>query len=229
MFELPVTGKPGESRWFISGAANCYFIGKFDGKTFHKESGPHGTPFKTFYAGQTFSDAPGGRRIQMGWVRATTDGNRFPGAICNQAFSIPNELTLRETSDGLRVFFWPVKEFEQLRSDVLAEGKNLTPTQANELLQKCKGELSETLIEFAEAGPKKLVINGIDASFNGRKARIFTDHTLNDIYADDGISFEIRTRRPEAFDSQETRLTAADGAVIPSMKIFRLKSIWNQQ
>ena len=228
MFELPVAGKPGESRWFISGAANCYFIGKFDGKTFHKESGPHGSPFKTFYAGQTFSDAPGGRRIQIGWVRATTDGNRFPGAICNQAFSIPNELTLRETSDGLRVFFWPVNEFEQIRGEVLAEGKDLTPAQANELLQKCQGQLTETLIEFPDAGPKKLIINGIDASFKGSKARIFTDRTLNDIYTDDGFSFEIRMRSPRSFESTETRLTAPEGTTIKSLKIFRLKSIWSQ-
>lgn len=229
MFELPVVGKPGESRWILLAAANCYFVGQFDGKTFHKESGPHGNYTGTFYAGQVFGNAPGDRRIQIGWVRTANYLKKFPDMIANQAFSIPNELTLHETSDGLRVSCLPVKEFEQLRGEVLAEGKDLTPTQANELLQKCKGELSETLIEFADAGPKKLIINGIDASFDGHKARIFNDRTLNDVYADDGLSFQIRLRSPQTFESTETRLTAAEGTTINSLKIFRLKSIWPQK
>ena len=79
---------------------------------------------------------------------------QFPDLIVNQAFTIPHEMTLRETRDGLRVFFSPVKELEQLRGEVLAEGKDLTPAQANELLQKCAGELSEVVIEFADAGAR---------------------------------------------------------------------------
>ena len=123
-------------------------------------------------------------------------------------------------------FTHPVKETEKLRGEVLAEGKNLTLAQANELLQKCQGELSEVLIEFADAGPRQLVINGMDAGFNGRAARIFTDRTLNEIYADDGISYEIRKRLANKFDSTETRLTADESLKIQSLKIFRLKSIW---
>jgi fructan beta-fructosidase len=226
MFELPITGKPGESRWILFAAQNRYFIGRFDGKTFYKEFGPFGTRHGAFYAAQTFSDVPDGRRIQIGWVQTDAYLNRFPDQIVNQAFTLPHELTLRETADGLRLFFSPIKETEKLRGEVLAEGKNLTLAQANEMLQKCQGELSEVLIEFADAGSKELVINGMDASFNGRIARIFTDRTFNEIYADDGISYEIRKRLATQFDSTETHLAGSDGAVIRSLKIFRLKSIW---
>jgi len=229
MFELPVAGKPGESRWILSAAQNRYFIGRFDGKTFQKESGPHGTRHGAFYAAQTFSDGPDGRRIQIGWTQTDSYQQQFPDQLVNQAFTLPHEMTLRETSDGLRLFFSPVKETEKLRGEVLAEGKDLTLAQANELLQKCQGELSETLIEFADAGPKQLVINGIDASFNGRVARIFTDYTFNEIYADDGISYKLKKRMLKSFTSTETRLTAAEGVGIRSLKILRLKSIWNQK
>ena len=229
MFELPVAGKPGESRWIIQAAQNRYFIGQFDGKTFHKESGPLGTPHGAFYAAETVSDAPDGRRIQIGWALTDTYLQKFPDQIVNMAFTLPHELTLRETSDGRRIFYSPVKETEKLRGEVLAEGKNLTLAQANELLQKCQGELSEVLIEFADAGPRQLVINGMDAGFNGRVARIFTDRTFNEIYADDGISYEIRKRSPDKFDSTETRLTANESLKIQSLKIYRLKSIWTKQ
>jgi fructan beta-fructosidase len=229
IFELPVVGKPGESRWILMGAQNRYFVGKFDGKTFHKESGPLGTTHGAFYAAQTFSDVPDDRRIQIGWVRTDLYVQRFPDQIVNQAFTLPHELTLRETKDGLRVFFSPVKELEALRGEVLAEGKDLTPAQANELLRKCAGELSEVLIGFADSAPRQLVINGMDAGFTGRGARIFTDRTFNEIYADGGISYELRNAPPEGFPSKETKLSASDGTVVSSLKIYRLKSIWNQK
>ena len=162
MFELPVVGKPGESRWIIQAAQNRYFIGQFDGKTFHKESGPHGTSHGAFYAAETVSDAPDGRRIQIGWVRTDVYLKQFPDQMVNQAFTLPHELTLRETTDGLRIFFSPVKETEKLRGDLLAAGKDLTLAKANQLLQKCQGELSEVLIEFADAGLRQLAINGMD-------------------------------------------------------------------
>ena len=226
MFELPVTGKPGEIRWILLAAQNRYFVGKFDGKTFHKESGPLGTPHGVFYAAQTFSDVPDKRRIQIGWVRTDSFQAEFPDQIVNQAFTLPHEMTLRETGDGLRVIFSPVKETEKLRGEVLAEGKDLTPAQASALLQKCQGELSEVVIEFADSGPRELSINGIDASFDGRFARVFTDRTFNEVYADGGLSYEVRKRLVKNFASTETRLNTAEGARIRSLRIFRLKSIW---
>jgi fructan beta-fructosidase len=226
MFELPVAGKPGETRWILTAAQNRYFIGKFDGKTFHKEAGPFGTKHGAFYAAQTFSDVPDGRRIEIGWALTDAYANKYPDQLVNMAFTLPHEMTLRETKDGPRVFFSPVKELEALRGDVLAEGNDLTPAKANELLQKCAGELCEVLIEFAAGGPKQIVINGMDASFDGRSARIFTDLTLNEVYADDGISYELRKPKAKDFPSTETQLTAADGTIIKSLKVFRLKSIW---
>ena len=226
MFELPIAGKAGESRWILLGAQNRYFIGKFDGKTFAKESGPHGTNHGAFYAAQTFSDVLDGRRIQIGWVTTNMFLEDFPDQIVNQSFSLPHEMTLRETKDGLRVFFHPAKEVEKLRGEVLAEAKDLKIAQANELLQKCQNELTEVVIEIADAGPKQFMINGLDASFDGRTARVFTDRTFNEVYADEGISYELRKRDSKKFASTETKLNLADGATVRSLKIFRLKSIW---
>jgi fructan beta-fructosidase len=149
--------------------------------------------------------------------------------VVNQAFTLPHELSLSETGEGPRLCYTPVVETENLREGVLAEGQNLTLAQANALLQKCRGELSETLIEFADSGPRQLLLNGLNADFNGRKARIFTDRTFNEVYADDGISYEIRTRPPDHFDSTESRLGGAGKALVSSLKIYRLKSIWPHQ
>lgn len=226
-FPLPVPGNPGETRWILLGAQNRYYIGHFDGKTFIKESGPHGTRHGAFYAAQTFNDIPDGRRIQIGWLQTDSYHEQFPDQIANQAFTLPHELTLRQTDEGLRVAFSPVAETEKLRGEILAEGKDLTMAQAHELLQKCQRELSEVLIEFSTTGPKNLVINGIEASFQGSKARIFTDRTVNEVYAEDGLSYEIRKLPRKALNSPETRLTPSDNSTVRSLKIYRLKSIWN--
>ena len=79
------------------------------------------------------------------------------------------------------------------------ESTDLTPAQANKLLQNGAGELSEVLIEFAGSAPRQLVINGMDAGFNGSGARIFTDRAFNEIYADDGISYELCNSSPGRF------------------------------
>jgi sucrose-6-phosphate hydrolase SacC (GH32 family) len=78
MFDLPVPGKPGESRLILLGAQNRYFVGKFDGKTFHKETGPHGTTHGAFYAAQTFSDVPDGRRSRSAGCARMIMCNNFP-------------------------------------------------------------------------------------------------------------------------------------------------------
>src|SRR5690606_27134919 len=134
---------------------------------------------------------PDGRRIQIGWVRTKSYLDRFPRQIVSQAFTLPHQLSLRPKREGPRLCFRPVKEVEALRGEVLAEGNDLTLDEANDLLQQCQGELSEVLVEFAESGPKSLVIHGIDASFQGQSARIFTDRTFNEVYANEGLSYEV--------------------------------------
>ena len=229
LFELPVQGKPGESRWILLAAQNRYFIGNFDGKTFHQESGPLGTSHGAFYAAQTFSDIPDGRRIQIGWVPTDVYLKEFPDQMVNQAFTLPHELTLRQTKDGLRMFFWPVKETEGLREQLLVDEKNLSLAKANQLLRKYQTELTEVWIEFGDSGPHPLLLRGMDASFNGTAARIYSDRTFNEVYAQDGLSYEIRKMPAEALASPESQLTAPENTLIPSLKIYRLQSIWPQE
>ncbi len=227
MFELPVEGRPGETRWVLYGAQNRYFIGRFDGRAFHKESGPHGSRHGAFYAAQTFSDTPDGRRIQIGWVRTAVYHDRFPDQIVNQAFTLPHTMALRETPDGLRLFFNPVEEVEKLRGQTIMTGENLTAENANQLLSRQPVGLTEVQLEFTEPGPKKLTIDGIDASFTGRSARIFTDRTFNEVYADNGAFYEVRTRSSKDFESTVTAIADDSGKVnIRSLKVIRLKSIW---
>ena len=227
LFELPVQGESGEKRWVLYGAQNRCFVGSFDGKTFRKESGPHGIRYDqpgvrpvggrgSLYAAQTFSNVPDGRRIQMGWVRTSQYVDAFPDQIYSQAFSLPHELTLRRTDEGVRLFYEPVSETEQLRVRLLSD--------SIDGLSVCAGELSEVVIEFGKAGRHELTINGIDASFTGTRARIFTDRNFNELYIDGGLEYRVTKRDPAELASSRTAVTS--DSKIRSLQVYRLKPIW---
>ena len=113
LYELPVEGAPSKSYWVLSAADGQYLLGSFDGHVFTPES-----PEKTrlwhgnFYAAQTFSNTPDGRRIQVGWAQ----GIAFPGMPFNQQMTVPCVLTLKSTSEGVRLFAEPVAELKSLRT-----------------------------------------------------------------------------------------------------------------
>ena len=217
LFELPIEGKPNETRWILYGAQNRFFIGKFDGKTFTKESGPHGSRPGALYAAQLFSNVPNGRCIQVGWIRNQATTKKYPDRIVSQSFTLPQQLLLKETSEGLCIFLVPVEEVENLRGEVLAT--------SIEGLKSCKDTETEVLIEFTEGGKHELMINGIEATFTGRSARIFTDRTFNEIYVDDGLSYTANARTPANVDSNETVVKSGG---IKSLQAYRLKSIWKK-
>ncbi|WP_165072616.1 glycoside hydrolase family 32 protein [Paludisphaera rhizosphaerae] len=127
LFELPVDGDPNKKLWVVYAADGQYKLGAFDGKTFTPTSGPdkHTLWHGNFYAAQTFSDEPKGRRIQIGWARDV----KFPGSAFNQQMNLPVELTLRTTTDGPRMFAEPVAELDALQQDVkdFSHWKNVTP------------------------------------------------------------------------------------------------------
>ncbi|MEM6910665.1 MAG: glycoside hydrolase family 32 protein [Verrucomicrobiota bacterium] len=229
LFELPVEGKSGESRWILYGAQNRYFIGDFDGRTFQADSGPHGDPRETqkvgppggrgtMYAAQTFSHSPDGRRIQMGWLRTATYLRAYPDQLTSQSMSLPHEFLLRETGLGLRLIYRPVVELEGLRGSLLTEEVGG--------LSAAEGKLAEILVEFDAPGSHQLTINGIDASFEGRTAHIFSDRNTNELYIDGGLEYRTYRRDPGRIGSTETR-KLSDGT-IQSLQIFELRSIWGE-
>jgi len=108
LFELSVEGE-GRTLWVLSAADGKYLLGKFDGRTFTPEAGgKRQVWYGNFYAAQTFSDTPDGRRVQVGWARDVT----FPGMPFNQQMTVPVELTLRPTAEGVRMFARPVAELD---------------------------------------------------------------------------------------------------------------------
>ena len=107
IFELPVDDDPDNTKWVFWGAAGKYYIGNFDGTTFTPEGDAQQADYgANFYAAQTWSDVPefDGRRIQIAWM----SGSNPPDMPFNQQMSFPCKLTLRTTSEGIRLHREPV-------------------------------------------------------------------------------------------------------------------------
>ncbi|MBQ7253742.1 MAG: glycoside hydrolase family 32 protein [Bacteroidales bacterium] len=129
LFCLPVDGDPANKKWVTLGAAGIYMIGDFDGYKFTPESGRHQNTLGTFYASQTFSDTPDGRRIQIAWGRIS-----HPGMPFHSQMQLPTELTLHTTRDGIRLASNPVLEVKTLLDRKFTADKAMSVEDVNKAL-----------------------------------------------------------------------------------------------
>jgi fructan beta-fructosidase len=184
IFELPVDGNAKKSKWVLYGADGRYVLGAFDGKTFTPEPGRHRLWHGQFYAAQTFSDVPNGRRIQIGWAQIA-----FPEMPFNQQMTIPCELTLRTTADGVRMFALPVEEIEKLRTAEAAKHTGATVQAGKNLAGGEKGELLDIDAVLENRGAEKfgLIARGTPITYDARKQTVSCGNHTAPLVLDKGV------------------------------------------
>ncbi len=135
LFELPVEGEPGESKWILQvdsgrghpwlGSGCQYFVGDFDGERFTNDNPPETVLWldwgRDFYAAQSYSGVPAmdGRRIVVGWISNWMYARQMPTSPWRGAQSAPRVLRLRRFPEGLRLVQLPVREIQSLREPEL--------------------------------------------------------------------------------------------------------------
>jgi sucrose-6-phosphate hydrolase SacC (GH32 family) len=245
-FPLPVDGDATRTLWVFWGAAGCYLLGAFDGRTFAPETdvlraewGANG------YAAQTWSDVPAsdGRRIQIAWMA----GGKYPAMPFNQQFTFPVELTLRSTSQGVRLYRQPVRERELLRQRTqrweqvtLQPGANLIPQTDCELFEVCAE------IDPCEAQAVGLLVRGHDLCYDlstgelsaldkraavaleGGRLRLqaLIDRTSLEVFAQDGLVSMSSCFLPEAADWNLEFYTRGGAARLVTLEVHELASAW---
>ncbi|MDL2205595.1 glycoside hydrolase family 32 protein [Eubacteriales bacterium OttesenSCG-928-N13] len=126
--ELPVRGTD-EKRWVLivgdQGASKTqYFVGHFEGKQFVSDDAPetHLTLDSGVdcYAGQTYSNMPDDRCVFISWLNSTHLFNCTPTSPWRSVYSVPRELWLERTENGVRLFQRPVQELNALRGEPVA-------------------------------------------------------------------------------------------------------------
>ncbi len=231
LFEIPIEGRPNETRWIVYGVENRYFIGHFDGRRFVAESGPFRGEIGLGRAAQIVSDAPDNRLIQIAWAYQGSPFylNKWPDQKFSQGILLPREVSLKETPAGLRLFFYPVKEVEALRKKQIASVENPSMDEAARILQSCEGKLLDLLLDVELPGSSnlELTVNGqmITVHQSG-SVRVLSDRTMTEVFIHQGervMSF----RRPEkTFDDTSCRVRIHGGGKIGHLEIYEMGSIW---
>lgn len=160
LFELPVEGTD-KTRWVLlvstgdnapaKGSGQQYFIGRFDGETFTNENDKETVLWADygadFYAGQSWSDMTDGRRVWIGWMNNWQYANTIPTSTWRSAMTLPREVGLAQTADGIRMVQKPVDEFTRLRG-ALQSWDNVVIDGESDLLARVDAETVELIATF---------------------------------------------------------------------------------
>jgi len=175
LFELALPGT-NDKRWVLAvnmnpgsvagGSGGQYFVGHFDGTRFVADRDSVIPPTRRrspsasalwfdygpdYYAAVSWSDVPAsdGRRLWLGWMSNWDYGGDVPTSPWRSAMSIPRDVGLRRTADGIRLVQKPVREMESLRDRHFAfKGGDLSEANAWLKERHVEGDQLELMVEF---------------------------------------------------------------------------------
>lgn len=246
-FQLPVDGDLARAKWVLLGANSAYGLGAFDGRRFAPDvTRLPGHRGRGFYAAQSFSDVPDGRRILIGWWQTETKGMPF-----NQSMTVPLELGLLQTDDGPRLTFTPVRELEALRTKTHRfDLKSLGPGDPNPL-DAVDAELVEVRVQFEPGQAREVVFNIRDVmvefdcakqelSVAGHRAPaplrdgrqsliIYCDRTGVEVFASDGLCYMPQPFNTKAENKRLFFEVHGGAAMVNSLEVHELRSAWGQE
>ena len=198
-----------------------------------------------YYAVQTWSDVPDGRRIQIAWMQ----GGKYPGMPFNQQMSIPCEMRLRLLPEGLRICRLPVKEVE-FTPPRAARVDGCGPPAGENILSDIRGDLFDIVAEIEPGDAKEIrfEIRGEpvrwlpaegkitclgktaelpqDLKNRPLKLRLLVDRTSIELFADDGRVVMTSCFLPKP-ENQTLALRVEGGtARVKSLEVYKLASVW---
>jgi len=245
IFELPVDGDPNRTKWVIFAADAQYAIGSFDGKTFTPDHrGKHRVHWGAYYASQCFSNSPDDRVVQIGWARID-----IPGMPFNQTFTVPTNLTLHTTEDGVRMAARPIRELEKLRkphpksvsNKPLREGSPTTTIDVRGQLfdivvQVKRGDAEKVSLRFGENRVTyDFVRQTLDEmplrSKEGRvRFRVLVDRPMYEVIGGGGACFKTSGRRDMGKPYERISLSAEGGSLtVEALRAYGMKSAWRRK
>lgn len=121
----------GDTKWVLvvsvnptapaGGGGTRYFIGSFDGHTF-TDVYPDQTLWFDWgadnYAGTTFSSISDKRRLFIAWMNNWAYADIIPTSVWRGTMTIPRELSLVRTAQGIRLAQRPVSTLDNLRQSI---------------------------------------------------------------------------------------------------------------
>jgi fructan beta-fructosidase len=258
MFPLKVDGNPAQTKWVIYDASFDYEIGSFDGTTFQTESGPFHAGFGSFYAAQTFNQAPNGRVVQVGWMNGGPDSAAAYGVPFNQQMSFPCDLTLRTTPEGVRLCANPVAEISSLVTsthqianqpltttnllggigglDLVDLSMEFEPGTATQVVidlprTTVRYNVSNSTLTFTDVNgnPTSLVDGAVTQRAGRVKLRLLLDRLSVEGYTFDGEKFGSHYLNPNNGTTASAIYAVGGQGFVHSLSVKKLASAWTPE
>lgn len=171
LYPLLLDNDPDREKWVLTGAKDKYIIGNFDGFKFTPETKTQTLEQgNIFYASQTWSDTPG-RTIRIGWCRFNIPSKSFQGCM-----SVPCEMSLKSTKNGMRLCTYPVPEIQTLYESTMY----FDEVPATVPLNPCAYD-----IEFELCASARLCIFGTAVDFDMQAGKILCGKSEAVLYSED--------------------------------------------
>ena len=243
LFELPVDGQASNKRWVIYSGDAKYAVGDFNGIAFTPEhQGKHRLHYGTYYASQTFDNAPDGRKIQVGWNTSQS----APEAPYAGHHSFPHNLTLNKEAEGIRMRANPIEEIKELRvrSHHL---EDVEFTDSSPAILPLSSNTFDLTLEFEPGDTEQVVLNipGTHIRYKTKeqmiehreiplkiiddkvKIRVLVDVCLYEIIGNDGRVY-VSLPRDYMQKISKIKIEAIGGsAKLIKLEVHELKSIWD--
>ena len=182
-----------ETKWILitsiqqqapnGGTATSYFVGDFDGKTFKGD--PKLQRWLDFgtdnYALVTWSNAPDGRIVGLGWMSNWQYAQVVPTQRWRSAMTLPRELKLYKQGDDYVLRSMPVKELASLETDIISmENRIIKDSSLTSAIP------SASKLEFSFKKPKKGLVTirfsnskneYLDVGYDAERQTYFVDRT----------------------------------------------------
>jgi fructan beta-fructosidase len=243
LFEAAIDGDASRKTWVLYAADGRYVLGDFDGREFRPRGDKQQLWYGAFYAAQTFTNLPDARTVQIGWARGVT----FPDMPFKQQMTIPVELTLRTTEQGVRMLATPVRELETLHRPAKV-WRNVTLQPGQLFPENVSGELFDLSAEFTpgEAERVSVSVRGVPVVYDAKKRelscrdvaaplspredkiqlRVLADRGSLEIFANRGeVAFSVAVI-PRDEDRGIHLSAEGRGAVLHSLTVHELTSTW---
>jgi fructan beta-fructosidase len=192
---FPLTTENGAEYWVLivnigngspnSGSGTQYFIGQFDGKTFRNNGKPDDVLWLDYgrdnYAGVTWSNAPNNRRILLGWMSNWRYAQVVPTQKWRSAMTLPRELALKTTENGVRLVQKMVKERKILRGGKMEIG---TQNISKNINLKSSTEGKELSLTYDLSATTATDFGVILSNSKGENVKIGYEKMTNRFYID---------------------------------------------
>lgn len=161
------------------------------------------------YAAVTYNDAPGGKRIMIGWMNNWNYGQSIPTSPWRSAMTVPRQLALRSVDGALQLVQRPVRQLAELESaPVLHLQHRRISAGTTPLPVHGEAVRIDATLKAGTASRYGLKVR----TGNGQETDIGYDRDSHELYIDRSKSGNV-TFDPTFTGRQSAPLTAAGGRV----------------